>query len=57
MQDIWEKVLANLQGFVWRRHVGVPFRGTNMAARNQQKHRTLSFSAKKSLSIKGSVKL
>ena len=27
--------------FLWRRHVGVPLRGTNMAARNQQKHQFL----------------
>ena len=33
----------NLESFVWRRHVSVPFRGTNMAAGNQQKHLFLSF--------------
>ena len=27
----------------WRRHVGVPLGGTNMAAGNQQKHLFLSF--------------
>ena len=33
----------NLYSFVWRRHVCVPFRDTNMAAGNQQKHLFLSF--------------
>ena len=33
----------NLLSFVWRRHVCVPCRGTNMAAGNQQKHLFLSF--------------
>ena len=28
---------------VWRRHICVPFRGTNIAAGNQQKHLFLSF--------------
>ena len=28
---------------LWRRHVCVPFRGTDMAAGNQQKHLFLSF--------------
>ena len=34
----------NLKSFVWRRHVGAPLRGTNMAAVKQQKHLSLSFS-------------
>ena len=29
--------------YEWRRHVCVPFRGTNMAAGNKQKHLFLSF--------------
>ena len=36
----------NLQSFVWRRHIGVSLRGTNMAAGNQQKHLSLSFPSK-----------
>ena len=44
MRDIRKNVLPNfIIFFVWRRHVCVPFRGTNMAARNQQKHLFLSF--------------
>ena len=35
---IRENFCANLQSFVWRRHLGVPLRGTNMTARNQKKH-------------------
>ena len=31
-----KKFYPNLQSFVWRRHVGVPLRGTNMAAEKQQ---------------------
>ena len=34
---------------VRRRHVGVPWRGTNMAAGNQQKHLFLSFTANASV--------
>ena len=37
---------APLQRFVWRRHIGVPFWCSNMAARNQQKHLKLTFSIK-----------
>ena len=44
MRDIGKNVLPKfLEGFVYRRHVGVPLRGTNMAAGNQQKHLFLSF--------------
>ena len=43
MRDTWKNVLPNLYSFVWRRHVCVPFRGTNVAAGNQQKHLFLSF--------------
>ena len=35
-----------LQTFVGRRHIGVPFWCTNMAAGNQQKHRESTFSIK-----------
>ena len=39
-QDISKNVLLKFitKGFVWRCHVGVPLRGTNRAAGNQQKH-------------------
>ena len=37
---------APLQTFVGRRHIGVPFWCTNMAAGNQQKHRESTFSIK-----------
>ena len=43
MRDTRKNVLPLLYSFVWRRHVCVPFRGTNMAAENQQKHLFLSF--------------
>ena len=36
-------VYLNLQSFVWKRHVGVPFWNTNMAAGYQQKHLFSSF--------------
>ena len=51
-EDKYAKILAKKQVFAifhmrdirkWRRHVGVPLRGTNMAAGNQQKHLFLSF--------------
>ena len=38
-----KNVLPKFISFVWRRHVGVPLRGTNMAAGNPQKHLLLSF--------------
>ena len=41
MRDIRKNVLPKF--IVWRRHVCVPFRSTNMAAGNQQKHLFLSF--------------
>ena len=36
----------NLKSFVWRCHIGVPLRGANMVAKNQQKHLSLSFPTK-----------
>ena len=51
-EDKYAKILAKKQVFAifhmrdirkWRGHVGVPLRGTNMAAGNQQKHLFLSF--------------
>ena len=33
----------NLQSFVWRRHVGVPSRGTNMAAVNKKDSSVFDF--------------
>ena len=33
VREIFEEMFySNLQGYVWRRHVCVPLRGTNMAA-------------------------
>ena len=43
MRDIGKTVYLNLQSFVWKRHVGVLFRNTNMAAGYQQKHLFSSF--------------
>ena len=43
LRNIWKSVLPKLYGFVWRRHVGVPLRGTKIAAENQRKHLDLSF--------------
>ena len=42
MRDIRENVLPKFISFVWRRHVGVPLRGTNMAG-DQHKRLFLSF--------------
>ena len=51
-KDKYAKILAKKQVCAifhmrdirkWRHHVGVPLRGTNMAAGNQQKHLFLSF--------------
>ena len=39
MRDIRKDALAK---FEWRRHGGVPLKGTNISARNQQKHLFLS---------------
>ena len=39
------------QNFLWRRHVGVPLRGTNMAARNHQKHLLPVLQWKRELSL------
>ena len=41
----------NLESFVWRRHVCVLLRGTNMAAVKQQKHLPLSFAIETKKSI------
>ena len=46
MRDIRENVLPKLESFVWRCHIGVPLRGANMVAKNQQKHLSLSFPTK-----------
>ena len=51
-EDKYAKILAKKQVFAvfhmpdirkWRRHLGVPSKGTNMAAGNQQKHLFSSF--------------
>ena len=51
-EDKYAKILAKKQVCAifrmrdirkWRRYVGVPLRGTNMAAGNQKKHLFLSF--------------
>ena len=42
-QDIQKNVSFEFIKLIWRHHVGVPLRGTNMAARNQQKLLFLSF--------------
>ena len=39
LREIFGKMFyPNLQSFVWRRHVVVPLRGTNMATGNQTTH-------------------
>jgi len=42
MRDIRKNVKPKFISFVWRRHVGVPVRGTNVAG-DQHKHLFLSF--------------
>ena len=42
MRDIRKNVLPKFISFVWRRHAGVPLRGTNMAG-DQHTHLFLSF--------------
>ena len=37
---------TNLKSLVWRRHVGAPLRGTNMAAGNRKKHLEFTFARK-----------
>ena len=45
MRDIRKKSFTQIYEtlLVWRGHVGVTLRSTNMAAENQEKHSSLSF--------------
>ena len=47
VQDTRKMFYPDLLSFVWRRHVGVSLRGTNMAAGNRQKLLPLSFPTKR----------
>ena len=46
IQDIQRNVLPKFTELVWRCHVALTLRGTNITARNQQKHLLLSFATK-----------
>ena len=47
VQDTRKMFYPDLFSFVWRRHVGVSLRRTNMAAGNRQKFLPLSFPKKR----------
>ena len=45
--ELFDKMFhINLKSLVWRRHVCVPLRGTNMAAGNTKKHLEFTFARK-----------